>query len=138
MRNAATIISPFRWYSAALILSIGLCCLVPLPLAKASGDANGDGRDDVLWRNFATGENVMWLMDGLAVIGADFLPTVTDTRWNIEGSGDYNGDSRADILWRDDSNSGQNVMWLMDGFTVVRASFLPTVDVDWDMVGSDD
>ena len=30
------------------------------------GDYNGDGQADILWRNTATGNTVIWQMDGLA------------------------------------------------------------------------
>ncbi|NJL09937.1 MAG: hypothetical protein HC908_06420, partial [Calothrix sp. SM1_7_51] len=30
-----------------------------------AADFNGDGKDDILWRNSRTGENAVWFMDGL-------------------------------------------------------------------------
>ena len=30
----------------------------------ATGDYNGDGKTDLVWRNAATGVNTQWLMDG--------------------------------------------------------------------------
>jgi len=30
------------------------------------GDFDGDGKADILWRNSSTGENYIWLMNGLS------------------------------------------------------------------------
>ena len=66
------------------------------------GDFNGDGHDDVLWRN-SSGTITDWL-------GADqgsFVGNWTNanlnlsTSWQVVGTGDFNGDGRSDILWRD-------------------------------------
>ena len=45
------------------------------------GDLDGDGKADVLWRNTATGQDIGWLMNGLAVTNSGFLPTLADTNW---------------------------------------------------------
>jgi hypothetical protein len=34
-----------------------------------TGDFNGDGKSDILWRNTSSGEIVIWLMDGMNVSG---------------------------------------------------------------------
>ena len=31
-----------------------------------TGDFDGDGKADILWRNLSTGENYIWLMNGLS------------------------------------------------------------------------
>jgi len=33
---------------------------------KGIGDFDGDGKADILWRNAVTGENYIWLMNGLS------------------------------------------------------------------------
>src|SRR5205809_561890 len=33
---------------------------------KGIGDFDGDGKADILWRNSSTGENYIWLMNGLS------------------------------------------------------------------------
>ena len=30
---------------------------------------NGDGKPDILWRNASTGENYVWYLDGVTVLG---------------------------------------------------------------------
>jgi hypothetical protein len=51
---------------------------------EGTGDFNGDGKVDILWRNYADGKNSVWYMDGVAVIGGANLCSVTDTNWKIE------------------------------------------------------
>ncbi len=69
-----------------------------------TGDFNGDGKPDILWRNTTSGENVVWYMNGKDFAGWDYLlPTVSDQTWTIVGTGDFNGDGKPDILWRNTS-----------------------------------
>jgi hypothetical protein len=75
-----------------------------------TGDFNGDGIDDILWRA-ADGTMTNWLgkADGsFAHQPASY--TWVPTYWHIAGTGDFNGDGRSDILWRADS--GRMTDWL--------------------------
>ncbi|MGZ8269479.1 MAG: hypothetical protein ACXW20_18645, partial [Burkholderiales bacterium] len=47
----------------------------------ATGDYDGDGKADVLWRNMSTGDNAIWLMDGATVIDQRSIPAVPDMGW---------------------------------------------------------
>jgi hypothetical protein len=77
----------------------------------ATGDFNGDGTDDLVWRNATTGQNLLWEMwrDGIAV--ARDLSTFSG--WAIGALGDFDGDGTADILWSN-IETGRNYIWLMD------------------------
>ena len=100
-----------------------------------TGDFNGDGKTDILWRNKATGQNVVWFMDGVAYGSYAWLLEVTDLNWEIVGTGDFNGDGKTDILWRNKS-TGQNVVWLMNGTALSSYTWLPDVpDTNWEIVG---
>jgi hypothetical protein len=45
-------------------------------------DFNGDGKTDVFWRNFITGDNSAWLIDGGQVIEFTRYPNVSpDSGW---------------------------------------------------------
>jgi len=37
-----------------------------------TGDFNGDGKADILWRQVHTGESAIWLIDGVTLLGAGF------------------------------------------------------------------
>ncbi len=76
-----------------------------------TGDFNGDGMSDILWRN-DNGYVGMWEMNGTQVqTGVGVAGQSTD--WNVVGIGDFNGDGNDDILWRKDD--GYVGMWEMNG-----------------------
>ncbi len=71
-------------------------------------DFNGDAKSDVLWRNTATGANVIW--QGANNLTTQSVTSVGDLTWKVAGLADFNGDGKDDILWRN-SASGANVVW---------------------------
>src|SRR6267143_1965297 len=48
---------------------------------KAIGDFDGNGKADIFWRNDATGDNVVFLMNGVAVAAQSTVNTVADQYW---------------------------------------------------------
>ena len=50
---------------------------------KKVDDFNGDGKDDIFWRNDTTGENWIYLMDGVSITQEQSVSTVSDPNWNI-------------------------------------------------------
>ena len=74
-----------------------------------TGDFNGDGRDDVLWRN-ANGDVTSWL----GQINGNFVGSAAFNNpgggWSVVGTGDFNGDGRDDVLWR--NANGDVTNWL--------------------------
>src|SRR3989475_5328238 len=107
---------------------------LPLPV---SGDFDGDGNADIEWRNAATGEDYIYLMNGTAIVGEGSLRTVA-ADWQIAGIGDFDGDGKADILWRN-SSTGENYVYLMNGTAIASEGSLRTVaDQNWQIAGTGD
>jgi hypothetical protein len=114
--------------------------IVPVPLdwhVVGTGDFNGDGRDDILWRN-DDGRIGDWLarLDGGFTANDPSIVGVSND-WHVIGTGDFNGDGRDDILWR--SDGGQ----LGDWFGTDSGGFTPNptlvgVPGDWHVVGTGD
>jgi hypothetical protein len=101
-------------------------------------DFNGDGQEDILWRNYTTGQNVVWFMNGTSRVSVSSLDTVADLNWRIQAVNDFNGDGRADILWRNYA-TGQNVVWAMNGISRVSVGAVTAVDtLSWQIQGSGD
>jgi hypothetical protein len=103
-----------------------------------TGDFNGDGRDDILWRN-----DDGLVSDWLAQSNGGFIDNATafkfnpGTQWQIAATGDFNGDGRDDILWRHDS--GLISVWLAQpngSFVDANASINP--GSQWSVVGAGD
>ena len=77
-----------------------------------TGDFNGDGYDDILWRS-TDGTVHDWLGQangGFAGNTANVNINVP-TNWQVVGTGDFNGDGLSDILWRN-TTDGTYHEWL--------------------------
>ena len=105
----------------------------------AVADMNGDGRQvDIVWRNYVTGENAIWYMDGTAHQSTVNLLQVTDLDWRLAGAGDFDNDGDQDLLWRNES-TGENEVWLMNGAIQESVVSLPNeTDQDWHIGGTGD
>src|SRR5438874_999752 len=124
-----------RGVVAALLSA--LCCVYGVVFAVEL-DFNGDGRSDILWRNSSTGENYVYLMNGLSILNEGYVRTVASQNWEVAGVADFNGDLRADILWRNRA-TGENYIYFMNGTTIANEGYLRTVaDLNWKMVGVGD
>ena len=77
------------------------------------GDFNGDGKQDILWRNTQTGEVDIWFMNGVSAISKASFGLV-GLNWRIVGTADFNGDGLSDILWQNTA-TGDFGIWIMHG-----------------------
>jgi hypothetical protein len=110
------------------------------------GDFNGDGKTDVLWRNFGTGSDAgklyIWMMDGPNVIGGTgYTASQADLGWRVDGVGDLNGDGKSDIVWRKTGagvDKGAMFLWTMNGTGLAGARYLDPISEDWQVQGLGD
>ena len=80
-----------------------------------TGDFNGDGKADLVWRNATTGRVIVWFMDGGTNTGTAVL-WAGDSRWVPVTTGDFNADGNSDLIWRNTA-TGRVIIWFMNGTT---------------------
>jgi hypothetical protein len=114
----------------------------PVFALSASGDMNADGKADLLWTNPLSGENYVWLTNGIEGNGnanrptSLFLPSMpggwSPGTWKLAGVGDFDGDFKNDILL---FNTQDRNLWvyLMDGITYRSARWLSSFPAGWDV-----
>ena len=100
-----------------------------------SGDFNGDGTGDVLWRNTSRGDTWFYMMNN-GYIGIKPSLWVTDLNYKIAATGDLDGDGDDDI-WRH-STTGVNYIWVMENGIIANQYTLNTVNTNWDIAGTGD
>lgn len=109
---------------------------VPVQIAGV-GDFNADGKPDIVIRNFATGDNTIWLMNGGAKIGEAALPAARDLNWRIQAVADFNRDGKQDIVLRNYLTGGVKI-WIMNGTTRTSVVDLSLTDLNWQIAGAAD
>ena len=105
-----------------------------------TGDFDGDGRVDILWRN-DSGTVQEWLgqPDGSFASNIDHVDVNPGLGWHIQGTGDFNGDGRSDILWRNDQGTLREWLGQPDGSFAGNITYVDiTPDVSWHVAGTGD
>jgi hypothetical protein len=107
-----------------------------------TGDFNGDGKPDILWRHATQAIMAVWFMDGLNLVSASLLnpSAIDDPAWEIASVADFNADGKPDILWRH-STQGIMAVWYLDGINLVGASLTnPSAidDIQWQIQATGD
>ena len=116
-----------------------------------AGDVNGDGRDDIVWRDCATGQVKIWLLkqDGTLnyqyapilaqdMVGGDQPGVEGSLSWSLRGFHDMDGDQRADLVWQH-TTDGRVVIWYTDGVFVLRKDSFQHQDPEgWRIAGLGD
>ncbi len=92
----------------------------------ATADFDGDGNTDILWRNYNSGANVLWLMNNGTRTASIALPEPADKTWELVGAADMDGDGDIDLIWRN-RVSGLNTTWLMQNNRIDSFKALPPV-----------
>jgi hypothetical protein len=110
------------------------------PPQPVINDFNGDGSPDLVFED-SQGNIALWSMDVQTLTSSRlFNPSkVSDPGWRVVGVGDFDGDHKPDLLF--EHSEGTLVAWLMNGTTLVSATFLDpngTGSKDWRVVATGD
>lgn len=107
-----------------------------LAAALPAHAVNNDGKTDIYWRNYSTGDNSAWTMNGVSYVSSVTMAWQGDTSWQIVGTGDFNNDGELDLLWRN-SATGFNVIWFLSGGGYRSSAWLqPLTDTNWTVAGT--
>lgn len=97
-------------------------------------DMNLDGSPDLVWHNRATGQLLVWFLNGATVVSTAFAnpSTIADLNWKLKGVADFTRDGRPDFLWHNEA-TGELRVWTMNGLSVVTSQNLvpPAVGPGW-------
>ncbi len=88
--------------------------LEPAWQISGTGDLDGDGKADLIWRNSRSGDVAEWLMNGAAVKSWCAFYSALPLDWQISGIGDLDGDGKADLILRNTA-SGDVMQFAMEG-----------------------
>ena len=102
-----------------------------------SPDFDGDGHADLLMREGASGNVMLWMMDSGGPNSAVRMGAVPASS-AIVGNGDYNGDGHADLLSRDDATGTLAMQLLVNGAVVGGGQLPAPASPAWEVAGSGD
>jgi hypothetical protein len=99
---------------------------------RETGDFDGDGDSDILWRH-AEGLTVIWEMQDGAFVTNHNLGAVP-TKFTIAETEDFDSDGDADILWR--HTEGLTVTWEMEDGALLQTHNFGVVSNGWQIRGT--
>jgi hypothetical protein len=105
-----------------------------------TGDFNGDGRLDILWRgDDGTMRNWLGQPDGSFVGNIAHFNANPGLSWHVVGTGDFNGDGKTDVLWQNDDGTMRNWLGQADGNLIGNAAhFNANPGTSWHVAGTGD
>lgn len=88
---------------------------------KTSGDFNGDGSADFLWRHKTTGAWRVWQMSNGLRVGQNNLRDFDAAHsWRVVGAGDADKDGDDEVILNN-SSTGEVMIWQMQDYTIAAA-----------------
>ena len=98
------------------------------------GDFDGNGQDDLLFRNSSTGNMVFYLMHGMNYDRYSYTNTPPSvSTWTIETIGDFDGDGKDDLLWRRRTDGCRAIWYMNGGERAGMATIVDTLSSSWNM-----
>ncbi len=95
----------------------------------AVADVNGDGKDDLVFRQSGSGAVAAWLMDGTTIRSIQSLGSAA-TAYHLAAVGDFDGNGAKDLLWMDPA-SGALLLWQLYPNSLKNVWNLGTLGPGW-------
>ncbi|WP_018062386.1 FG-GAP-like repeat-containing protein [Caulobacter sp. UNC279MFTsu5.1] len=103
---------------------------------QSAGDFNGDGKDDLIWRNPA-GVFTLWQSTGTGFAANTLVDDSVSADWSVAAIGDFNGDGKDDLIWRHET--GVVSEWRSTGHGFDKNVYVNGgVGVDWTLESTGD
>lgn len=103
--------------------------------AIGRGDVDGDGNDEIFWREPTQGYFAYWRMNGASYLGGEtYAPPAA---YRVAAIADLNGDGRADVVWEDPVSRYMSV-WTSEGSTGFSVTQIGQHGPDWRLIGAAD
>ena len=100
-------------------------------------DFNGNGYDDLVLENTATGERLIWLLNNGAYSSTlSTLPTAAPS-WHIVGVGDFLGNGQPDLVL-EKSVTNEHVIWILNNGVLQYGIEVKPMSSGWRVVGAGD
>lgn len=104
----------------------------------AEGDFDGDGKNDILWRDLNNAKTYLWMMNGVDVKSSGATSYAAGFAWEVLGAGDFNGDGKSDILWRNITNGNISILF-MNGYSKSGGGLISSQPgTEWNVAGIGD
>ena len=127
-RNTSGALALWKMNGFAIANSYSLGTVPSVWNVVGIGDFDGNGSDDLLFRNSSTGALAMWFLTNGAITSSASVATVA-AAWSVDLTGDFDGNGKSDILWT--HTSGARTIWFMNGATTASTASLGTVPTAW-------
>jgi len=88
----------------------------------------GDAEDLLLWRQAASGQTLLWSMDGYQVSSTLYLEFDLGSGWSTAGTGDFTGDGELNLLWHNQTTGDLVISGLLSSDPLVTIAADPVTD----------
>jgi len=96
----------------------------------AAPDLDGDGDEDLVWRNLTGGNVNGWIMNGLTKTSGGVISPGVALAWQPVGAMDLDGDGDDDIVWRNSVTNNVNG-WIMAGLVKQSGGLIGPAPAAW-------